>query len=248
MLKERISKWMLCSHRLRIRLDWLAGCLQRIEKKQEGKLLSDDQIGNEVYSDWLLSDLRTSGLPCLPENVKSERALLIGEDDGPFTLQINEIINVGESSYSQLMKLEKKDNNLDVDCQPEIKRWQPEPKRLLLMKVTDGSAEVEAMEYQSLPFLDVTTPPGTKIRITKPFECRHGVLLLSSANTKPLGGCVPSLLNSNCPQNVLKRELGLEVTEENDRFSMEDDGFDDAAAAHLCLDAIPDNFFDDDDL
>eukprot|EP00118_Oscarella_pearsei_P015808 m.145494 g.145494 ORF g.145494 m.145494 type:complete len:55 (+) comp38424_c0_seq11:27-191(+) len=35
MLKERISKWMLCSHRLRIRLDWLAGCLQRIEKKQE---------------------------------------------------------------------------------------------------------------------------------------------------------------------------------------------------------------------
>ena len=34
---------------------------------------------------------------------------------------------------------------------------------MLLLELTDGTQTVFGMEYQLIPFLKVTTPPGTKV-------------------------------------------------------------------------------------
>ncbi|XP_065837802.1 recQ-mediated genome instability protein 1-like isoform X2 [Oscarella lobularis] len=225
---ERIFR----SHAIRIRLDWLEECLARVEGQKRGPI--NDRIVDKIYGEWLSSDLRANGLPTLPET-------------------INEIINIGESSYSQLLKLDKRDNNLDVDSNLDKKKWQPEPRRMLFMSVTDGSKDISAMEYQSLPFIDVTTCPGAKIRLIGTVECRRGVLLLSSSNTEYLGGSVAQLQSHHCQTNVLRKALGMEVVvpvQDNDFGDMDDD-LDDDTVAQLCIDAeqaesIPDGFFDDD--
>ena len=38
---------------------------------------------------------------------------------------------------------------------------------MLLLELTDGTQTVFGMEYQLIPFLKVTTPPGTKVTMMR---------------------------------------------------------------------------------
>ena len=40
------------------------------------------------------------------------------------------------------------------------------PTRMLLLQLTDGSVEIGAMEYHTIPFLNATLPPGIKVSKT----------------------------------------------------------------------------------
>lgn len=37
------------------------------------------------------------------------------------------------------------------------------PTRMLLLQLTDGSVEIGAMEYHTIPVLNTETPPGIKV-------------------------------------------------------------------------------------
>lgn len=37
---------------------------------------------------------------------------------------------------------------------------------MLLLEITDGTQTLFGMEYQLIPFLKVTTPPGTKVDLS----------------------------------------------------------------------------------
>ena len=62
-------------------------------------------------------------------------------------------------------------------CQP----LEPKIKssRMLLLELTDGTQTVFGMEYQLIPALKVSTPPGTKVvNLIDMHFCRAGLLIL----------------------------------------------------------------------
>lgn len=120
------------------------------------------------------------------------------------------VINIGQSAYSQHSKITKGlDNNSEVSADKKIpSKWEPKCKRMLLLHLTDGSQNIQAMEYLPISHLHLDLIPGTKILIKGPVECRRGVILLRSNNVELLGGEVDDLVQSNAPENVLARIIG----------------------------------------
>ena len=57
---------------------------------------------------------------------------------------------------------------LDIILLSDIQPSEPKikPSRMLLLEITDGTQTVFGMEYQLIPFLKVTTPPGTKVGLS----------------------------------------------------------------------------------
>ena len=45
-------------------------------------------------------------------------------------------------------------------------QWEPKPKRMLMMQLTDGVTEVKGMEYKHIPALNASLPAGVKVRLT----------------------------------------------------------------------------------
>ena len=90
-------------------------------------------------------------------------------------MQINSIRDVNCSSYSSKTKT-------DYDN----KSAQPIGKRLLLMDVTDGVTEIQAMEYSQIPQLNSKIETGAKVKIIvifTPLLCgvyRQSLLLYSN--------------------------------------------------------------------
>lgn len=74
------------------------------------------------------------------------------------------IVDVGKPAYNQLQKL--KGQSLDTGEVQEKKFSEPKPTRLLLLQLSDGVRELQAMEYQPIPQLNVELLPGTKVLLT----------------------------------------------------------------------------------
>lgn len=68
-------------------------------------------------------------------------------------------------AYGQLQKLKGK--SLDVADTPEKKYPEPKANRLLLLELTDGVVDFQAMEYQPVTQLNTQhLLPGTKVLVT----------------------------------------------------------------------------------
>lgn len=78
---------------------------------------------NELYQQaeeqWELSDLCDSGIKCLPDTIfnKKESQII----DGTFPLQIQQFIDISESPYDQLQKLQNKEVEIGKEL-PEFKQ------------------------------------------------------------------------------------------------------------------------------
>lgn len=120
------------------------------------------------------------------------------------------VINIGQSAYSQHTKITQGlESNSDVSADKKIpSKWEPKSRRMLLIHLTDGSQNIQAMEYMPIPSIHLDLIPGTKILIKGPVECRRGVILLRSENIELLGGEVSDLVQPNAPENVLARVIG----------------------------------------
>jgi RecQ mediated genome instability protein len=125
-------------------------------------------------------------------------------------LQITHILNIGVSAYSQYQKIKKgQEDNSEVSAEVKIQsKWEPKGQRMLMLHVTDGFQDVQAMEYVPIPQLNLDIIPGCKILIKGPVECRRGVMLLHPKNVEVMGGEVQELVDVNAPENVLARIIG----------------------------------------
>ncbi len=71
-------------------------------------------------------------------------------------------MNVGCAAYGQFLKA--KDRSVDSAEDTDKKTFEPtKPTRLLLLALSDGRTDTQAMEYEHLQQLRVDTPPGTKV-------------------------------------------------------------------------------------
>ena len=147
----------------------------------------------------LSSELADSTVPGtgLPRNVSRMNDVVL---DGPHILvQIVALTEIGCSAFQLLQVRRARDEfemggiiGLDGE-EDEIDGAQGKPKyprNMLRFKLSDGHIEADAIEYRSLPELELgETPLGYKMLLKNPI-IRAGMLWLEPGNVNLLGGMV----------------------------------------------------------
>ncbi|XP_053377406.1 recQ-mediated genome instability protein 1-like [Mercenaria mercenaria] len=208
---KKTGDWLKGNHIL-VNDDWLKACVEWIQEENQGQGLPDEDINSQVYEQWLLADLHELETCCLPAEIRESQKY---ELCGTYALQIDSIVDVGVSFYSQQQKLKGTENaNVHVNAEePTQKPWEPKPSRMLMFKLTDGTHCLQGMEYRPISCLSPQTSPGAKILVHGSVLCRHGVLMLSDNNIKFLGGEVDTLVEANTVLNTL--QSAMEASEEH---------------------------------
>ncbi|XP_020144843.2 recQ-mediated genome instability protein 1 isoform X1 [Microcebus murinus] len=204
----RVETWLLATWHVKVPLMWLEACINWIQEENNNVNLSQAQMNKQVFEQWLLTDLRDLEHPLLPDGILE---IPKGELNGFYALQINFLVDVSQPAYSQIQKLRGKNTKNDLvtaETQVTPKPWEEKTSRMLMLQLTDGIVQMQAMEYQSIPALHSDLPPGTKILIYGNISFRLGVLLLKPENVKVLGGEVDALLEEYAQEKVLARLIG----------------------------------------
>ncbi|XP_071503893.1 recQ-mediated genome instability protein 1-like [Diadema antillarum] len=200
-----VKRWLRSRHVL-VLDEWIQACVEWIHQEYEGTVSSTDQLCQLVYEQWLDSDLSEIALPCLPSGARTDQKM---ELQGNFALQMNSVQDVSTPAYAQLVKLQGRENeNVSVSAEPVSQRkFEPKANRLLMLTLTDGSHTIQAMEYQMVPTLNLQLTPGTKILLSGKMMCRRGVILLTPAHVRLLGGEVEALKETNSQEQLLTRAI-----------------------------------------
>ncbi|KAJ0067388.1 hypothetical protein NL108_003408, partial [Boleophthalmus pectinirostris] len=167
-----------------------------------------------VYDQWLLTDLRDLDHPVLPEGLSQSQKTVLS---GIFCVQIDSVLDISQPAYGQLQKWKGTDcanDEVSAVTQFTQRPWESRPTRMLLLQVTDGVQNMEAMEYQPISALSTSLRPGVKLRLQGDIMCRLGMMLLGPTNVKLLGGEVDDLVDRNSQGRLLCRTLGLPEEEE----------------------------------
>lgn len=182
---------------------WLESCIKWYRDQNSAQNHLESQLRNIVYEQWLLLDLREVELPSLPPSLKDHKKLIF---NGNYCLQLMYVLDIAKPKHWQLSKIRNANiltNSIEND------KDVTDSKRMLQVTLTDGVQEVDAIEYQPIPTLNLNLTPGIKMRLVGPITVRRGKIMLEAQNVKVLGGEVEELLVSNATENVLARELGL---------------------------------------
>ncbi|XP_001368391.1 recQ-mediated genome instability protein 1 [Monodelphis domestica] len=204
----RVETWLSSAWHIKVPMTWLEACITWIQEENNDVCLTQAQINKQVFEQWLLTDLRDLEYPILPNKILEDPK---GELNGFYSLQINSLVDVSQPVYSQLQKLRglNKSNDLvTAETQASLKPWEANPTRMLMLQITDGIIQIQGMEYQPIPVLHQTLPPGTKILIHGNISSRLGVLLLKPENVKVLGGEVDALVEEHAQERILARLIG----------------------------------------
>uniref|UniRef100_F6W2K0 RecQ-mediated genome instability protein 1 n=1 Tax=Ciona intestinalis TaxID=7719 RepID=F6W2K0_CIOIN len=208
MMVSNVSSWLKNNKTVQVPQDWLAACINWLNSENQGEALTMQQIQNQVYGQWLDTDLSDLEQPTLPDEILLEKYMLRGK----YCLQINSLLDISQSAHSQLLKLQNKDNSntaVSAETQATQKPWEKKSSRMLMLQLTDGVTNIQAIEYQTIPTLNETLPPGIKVLIKGPVLCREGVIMLSPRHIEVLGGEVEDLFHESCKEATLHKALNL---------------------------------------
>ncbi|XP_076371725.1 recQ-mediated genome instability protein 1-like isoform X2 [Tachypleus tridentatus] len=205
---NEVKSW-LNNQYIRVPENWTEACIEWVtdEHQANGENFSLERVKRCVYDQWLFADLRELATPCLPDESLTFQKYIL---QGCFVLQMNCVKDVSQPAYAQLLKLQGRENeDTMVSAAPKhvLPHWESKPTRMLMLTLTDGINYIQGMEYKPITSLSVDLPPGTKLLISGPVECRLGVLLLTPNNVKVLGGEVESLLEYNSKENIIMRAI-----------------------------------------
>ncbi|OQV16029.1 putative RecQ-mediated genome instability protein 1 [Hypsibius exemplaris] len=165
---------------------------------------------------WKNADLRSfyqahAASTPLTKILQNKSTTKIGES---LCLQIDSLRDVSRPAYQQLQKvINRFGENVLVtgDAETAPNKSEPTGKRMLLLNLTDGSKDIQAMEYQVIKTLSIDTPPGTKVRLIPPIMFRKGILLLTSENIHVIGGQVACLQEKFAQKRVLASLLNADL-------------------------------------
>ncbi|GFX29338.1 recQ-mediated genome instability protein 1 [Trichonephila clavipes] len=191
-----------------ISLEWVEACISFING-EHNQTLSLQGLKNLVYQQWLDADLEEIGVSSLPLQMTTTQKMTL---NGCFALQVDGIRDVGRPAYVQLKELDQKENsNGEFSAAPEqsLPPWESKPTRMLMLNLTDGCTQIQGMEYKPINTLSPNLPPGTKVLIQGPIDCRLGVLLLTSERIRILGGEVENKLIKFSRKAILREALQL---------------------------------------
>lgn len=217
------QSWLQCSCQIQVPFTWLQACVQWLQEEAgAGGRLTQQQINKQVYDQWLLTDLRDLDYPVLPEGLAQSPKTILS---GIFCVQVDSVLDISQPAYGQLQKWKGTDctnDEVSAVTQSTQRPWEARPTRMLLLQVTDGVQNMEAMEYQPISALSTALRPGVKLRLQGDIPCRLGMMLLGPTNVKLLGGEVEDLVERNHQSRMLCRALGLPEEEPQPQPEEED--------------------------
>ncbi|KAI8384820.1 uncharacterized protein BYT42DRAFT_275389 [Radiomyces spectabilis] len=175
-------------------------------------------IFDAALRDFLATDLAQSSVPVIPED-HGEQALSTfppGElrHGGGVVLQIQDTLDISTSTHTLLNSM----TTVASVRQTYVLRGKDDeinfPRGMLRWTLTDGHRQIQALELQRIPQLELKTPFGCKLLIQSA-QLRRGMLLLDPSTVKVLGGEVPSLYGANMLLELEKRfktRLGITMS------------------------------------
>ncbi|XP_037113681.1 recQ-mediated genome instability protein 1 isoform X2 [Syngnathus acus] len=224
--------WLQSSRHVQVPFAWLEACVQWLQEEAGGVgRLSQQQINQQAFDQWLLTDLKDLDYPVLPEGLAQAHKTQLS---GIFCVQVDSLLDISQPAYGQLQQwkgMDSTNDNVSAVTQNTQRPWEARPTRMLLLQVTDGIQSLQAMEYQPIPFLSTALRPGVKLQLQGQMICRLGMLLLGPGNVKVLGGEVEELTASNSQGQVLCRVLGL-PEEQQQQQQQEDEDRGEAPPSH----------------
>lgn len=161
--------------------EWLSQCITHL--KYIGSFPSNPHtVAEKVYDLYLNADIYDVVEKCdvglLPHNIKSMHKQYL--DDTPIILQIDELVNVGNTVTSG----EQKGDSLSG--------------RLFKLYLTDGKQSVIGLEVKTINGLSSKLCIGSKLLVKRPY-IRRGALILNCECAKFLGGEVEGINTSFVP-------------------------------------------------
>ncbi|XP_057687655.1 recQ-mediated genome instability protein 1 [Corythoichthys intestinalis] len=202
--------WLQSSLHVRVPFAWLEACVEWLQEEAGGAgRLSQQNINQQVFDQWLSTDLKDLAYAVLPEGIAQTHSTQL---NGTFCVQVDSLRDISQPAYSQLQQLKGTDcanDSVSATTQSTQRPWESRPTRMLLLQVTDGVQSLEAMEYQPIPALSTALRPGVKLRLHGQMICRLGMLLLGPGNVNVLGGEVEELAERNNQGRILCQALGL---------------------------------------
>ncbi|XP_061115747.1 recQ-mediated genome instability protein 1 [Conger conger] len=207
-LVRRAQEWLSSTRHVQVPRNWLEACSDWLAREAGGAPVSQTRLNQQALEQWLHTDLRVLAHPVLPPLGRALKTEL----SGSFCVQMDSALDVSRPAYAQLRQRRGTDcanEGVSAATQASLRPWEAAPTRVLVLRLTDGVQDLEAMEYQPVPGLNADLPPGTKLLLHGRLECRLRVLLLTPANVRVLGGAVEELQEVLSQNGVLARVLGL---------------------------------------
>lgn len=196
---DSILSFFANSH-IKLDKEWLDSCITWCKSEELPPNYTLQDLQYQVYQQWLLVDLRDLNTPILPPNVSTATKYNL---PNTYYLQLMKIVDISKPKLWQLQKI--RNSNVTL-----AKTWNEENeygKRVLLLTLTDGLQEIEAMEYKPIKGLNVNLVPGSKVKLHGPVIVRRGRIMLEEKHIEVLGGQVEEILVDNAMENVLARAL-----------------------------------------
>ncbi|KAG2347786.1 hypothetical protein BDR05DRAFT_875381 [Suillus weaverae] len=154
---------------------WLRDCCSWIASSYSISPTDFPQFSFHVTSQFFQSSLADSTLPNtgLPQNIRTiKRACLTGP---PCLVEIRAISDIGISAFSLMNVRQNRMDRADLaglvgedeeDAEEDEGPVPKYPRGMLRLELSDGLTTVEAVEYRSIPQLELgVTPLGYKVRI-----------------------------------------------------------------------------------
>ncbi|OBZ84598.1 RecQ-mediated genome instability protein 1, partial [Choanephora cucurbitarum] len=180
------------------------------------KPIPDIEIAyRQILSDVLNKDMSTTSESVIPDDFG--QAAVQTFPPGPLqqqgvVLQIQDTNDITNSTFSLLNSLQNLTTVRQTYVERQVGQEVTFPRGMLRWTLTDGTRQIQAMEMETIPELDLKTPFGCKLLI-KNCQVRRGMLLLYKNSIKVLGGDVPSLYGGDMVAELERRfkaELGIE--------------------------------------
>ncbi|GAB1600760.1 recQ-mediated genome instability protein 1-like isoform X1 [Argonauta hians] len=202
---EAVRQFLENKH-IQVPVEWLEACIDWLKEEHHSSTLDANQIKNLVYEQWLAADLTELGLQYLPQQAANSSKYFL---NGLYCLQVNSILDISTSYYTQQTKLKGTDLTNSLVSAENPKQFTPQVPhcRMLKMEMTDGTTVVHGIEYKSIPSINGNMNPGFKVLIKGKILCRNGILFLARENLSVLGGEVDSLMESNALQVLLPKVM-----------------------------------------
>ncbi|KAK7933811.1 hypothetical protein WMY93_004707 [Mugilogobius chulae] len=141
--------WLQSSCQVQVPFAWLEACVQWLQEEAGGAgRLTQQQINKQVYDQWLLTDLRDLDHPILPEGLAQSQKTVLS---GIFCVQKWKGTDCTNDEVSRSHAVTQKP-------------WESRPTRMLLLQVTDGVHNMEAMEYQPISALSTSLRSSPSVR------------------------------------------------------------------------------------
>ncbi|KAK8743243.1 hypothetical protein OTU49_001326 [Cherax quadricarinatus] len=128
-VKSAVNTFLKSKH-IQVPDEWLTECIQWVRSENTNQNINSSQnVPEKVYEQWLYCDLTELATCCLPFGLQQKKATTI---TGHFALQVNQIRDVGQAAYAQLLRIQgaetansdvSAENSYQVGSQNQLECW-----------------------------------------------------------------------------------------------------------------------------